>query len=225
MMLWIDQIEFFILNSLQVVFDQFGWWGVLGMMAFENLTNLTPSEVVLGFAGWMLIEAHDLPFITIFKGGLFAGLGSLIGASGAYWISRLGGRPLIDRMARWVRLDPKHITRAEAQFQRFGNSVVFFGRMVPGVRTLISFPAGLAKMSYLKFVLATFAGAYFWCTLLLGAGFFLGKEWEILSAVMKQYAPYILALAVLIFIVYIFVQNRKRSLTIKRQAFSEEYNK
>ena len=208
-MLWIDQIEFFILNSLQTVFDQFGWWGVLGMMAFENLTNLTPSEVVLGFAGWMLIASHDLPLVTIFMGGLYAAVGSLLGASGAYWVARLGGRPVVDRLARWVRLDPQHITRAEGYFNRLGRGVTFFGRMVPGVRTLISLPAGLAKMSFATFALATFSGAYLWCTLLLGAGFYLGKEWAVLSAIMKQAAPYLLAAGVLAFIIYLYLQNRK----------------
>ncbi len=211
MMTWINQIESLILNSLQALFDQFGWWGVIGMMAFENATGLTPSEVVLGLAGWMLIEAHGLPLVTIFAGGLYAALGSLAGASAAYWAARLGGRPLVDKFASWVRISPELINRAEQQFQRFGRGVVFFGRMVPGVRTLISLPAGLAKMPYPTFVLATFAGAYIWCTFLLGAGYFLGMEWEILSSIMKQYGPYLLAATGLVFAGYLLWQSRKGS--------------
>ena len=204
----LDQIESFILQSLQMVFDQFGWWGVFGMMAFENATTLTPSEVVLGFAGWMLIAAHALPLVVIFKGGLFAAAGSLVGASAAYWVSRLGGRPLIDKLAKLFRIDPEHINKAEKQFQQWGTGVVFFGRMVPGVRTLISFPAGLAKMPFHTFVLVTFSGAYIWCTLLLGAGFFLGKEWSLLSSYVKQLTPYLLGAGLLALLGYWLIKKR-----------------
>ena len=130
-----------------------------------------------------------LPLVVIFKGGLYAAAGSLVGASVAYWVSRLGGRPVIEKLAKLFRIDPAHISRAENQFQKWGTGVVFFGRMIPGVRTLISFPAGLAKMPFHTFVLVTFSGAYIWCTLLLGAGFFLGKEWSLLSSYVKQFTP------------------------------------
>src|SRR5512136_2922167 len=97
---------------LQFIFDRFGWWGVAGMMAFENATTITPSEVILGLAGWMLLAAHGTPVTMIFAGGLYATLGSVVGSSFTYWLARLGGRPVVDRVARWFRIDPHHITRA-----------------------------------------------------------------------------------------------------------------
>lgn len=191
------EIEVRIVNSLQMLFDQFGWMGVSGMLVFENATGLTPSEIILGLAGWMLISAHELPFTTVFLGGLYAATGSSLGASIAYWASRLGGRPLVDRIARYVRIDQAHISKAEQQFHRFGPSLVFFGRVIPMMRTIISIPAGLSRMPFLRFLAWTFAGAYIWCSLLLAAGYLLGNEYHLLSGYVRQYFPFALAAGVL----------------------------
>lgn len=188
----ISQIETWILGWLQTLFDTWGWAGVAGMMAFENFTGITPSEIVLGLAGWMLIAEHELPVSVIFLGGLYATLGSVVGASTAYWTARLGGRPVVERMASWVRIKPAHITKVEQQFNRYGPGLVLIGRMIPGVRTLVSIPAGLARMNFVRFLAATFVGAYFWCTLLIGAGYLLGHEWALISQYVKQSLPYLL---------------------------------
>ena len=85
----LDSIEQTILSALQVIFDQFGWYGVFGLMVFENATGITPSEIILAFAGWMLIERHGIPPSFILLAGFYAGLGSAIGASITYWIACL----------------------------------------------------------------------------------------------------------------------------------------
>jgi len=204
------EIEIRILNSLQIIFDQFGCLGVSGMLVFENATGLTPSEIILGLAGWMLISAHQLPFATVFLGGLYAAIGSSLGASIAYWVSRLGGRPLVNRIARFVRIDAEEIQKAELQFQRWGPGLVFFGRVIPMVRTIISIPAGLSRMPFLRFLAWTFAGAYIWCSLLLSAGFLLGNEYHLLSGYVRQYFPFALAAAGLGIIAIIVWRNRQK---------------
>jgi membrane protein DedA with SNARE-associated domain len=143
----------------------------------------------------------------ILLGGLFAALGSVAGASMAYWAARLGGRPFVDQLARWVRIDQAHIDSTERHFQHWGVKVVFFGRVIPGLRTLVSIPAGLARMNYLKFFIATFSGAYLWCTLLIGVGYILGHEWHLISEYIKLAFPYLAAAAVLALAVY-FMQTR-----------------
>jgi membrane protein DedA with SNARE-associated domain len=189
----LDQLETFILGTLQSVYDQFGWGGVFSMMIFENATGITPSEIVLSLAGWMLIEAHGEHPSVILLGGLYAGFGSAIGASVAYWVARLGGRPVVEKFARWFRIDLKHVEAIDGHVRRWGVGLVLFGRMIPGVRTLVSIPAGLARIPFGTFFAATFAGAYVWCSLLIGAGYLLGHEWMLISQYLKAYFPYLMA--------------------------------
>ncbi len=205
----ITELETIILSAAQTIYDAWGWFGVAMLLAFENATGITPSEIILGLAGWMLISEHQLSPSMIPLGGLYAAIGSVLGASVAYWVARLGGRPLVDRLARWLRIDSAHIDRAENQFHRWGTGLVLVGRVMPGVRTLVSIPAGLARMPFATFFVATFIGAYVWCTLLIGAGYVLGHEWVLISAYVKQFFPYLLAGGFVVLAVYFWFTRRR----------------
>jgi membrane protein DedA with SNARE-associated domain len=204
----ISNLETTILSATQTIYDAWGWFGVAALLTFENATGITPSEIILGLAGWMLISEHQLPVSMIFIGGLYAALGSTLGASITYWASRLGGRPLVDRLIRWVRIDPAHIERAEIQFQRWGTGLVLVGRLMPGIRTLVNIPAGLARMSFATFFAVTLIGSYIWCTLLIGAGYVLGHEWTLISQYLKQYFPYLLAGGMAVIAAYVLLTRR-----------------
>lgn len=204
----INELETTILAATQTIYDAWGWFGVAALLTFENATGIMPSEIILGLAGWMLISAHQLPISMIFVGGLYAAIGSTLGASITYWIARLGGRPIVDKLARWVHIDLAHIARAESQFHRWGAGLVLVGRVMPGIRTLINIPAGLARMPFLTFFIATFIGAYVWCTLLIGAGYVLGHEWTLISQYLKQYFPYLLAGGLTVIAIYVFLTLR-----------------
>jgi membrane protein DedA with SNARE-associated domain len=205
----ITELETIILSAAQTISDAWGWFGVAMLLAFENATGITPSEIILGLAGWMLISEHQLPPSMIPLGGLYAAIGSVLGASVAYWVARLGGRPLVDRLSRWLRIDSAHIDGAENQFHRWGTGLVLVGRVMPGVRTLVSIPAGLARMPFATFFVATFIGAYVWCTLLIGAGYVLGHEWVLISAYVKQFFPYLLASGFVVLAVYFWLTRRR----------------
>jgi membrane protein DedA with SNARE-associated domain len=204
----INELETIILSAAQTIYDAWGWFGVALLLIFENATGITPSEIILGLAGWMLISEHQLPISMIFIGGLYAAIGSTLGASIAYWVARLGGRPLVDKLAHWVRIDSAHIAHAENQFHRWGAGIVLVGRVMPGIRTLINIPAGLARMPFLTFFVATFIGSYTWCTLLIGAGYALGHEWTLISQYLKQYFPYLLVGGLIVIAVYVFLTRR-----------------
>ena len=204
----LDQIEATILSTLQTIFDQFGWVGVVGLMIFENATGITPSEIILAFAGWMLIERHALHPSVIFLGGLYAGLGSAIGASITYWVARVGGRPLIERFAKLFRIDLHYIERVEDQVRKWGAGIVLFGRVLPGIRTLVSIPAGIVRIPFPKFFVATFIGAYIWCTVLIGAGYVLGHEWVLISEYIKTHLPLVFGLGFLAMATYLFYHYR-----------------
>jgi membrane protein DedA with SNARE-associated domain len=207
----IEKLETIILSSVQATYDAMGWFGVALLLVFENATGITPSEIILGLAGWMLIAEHQITPAMIPLGGFYAAVGSVLGASLAYWAARLGGRPLVDKMARWVRIRPAHISRAELQFQRFGAGLVLVGRVIPGIRTLISIPAGLARMNFMKFLAATFVGAYLWCTLLIGCGYMFGHEWPLISSYVKQGFPYLAVGGSLALVGYYMITRKMRN--------------
>lgn len=204
----LDMLEQTILSALQTIFDQFGWLGVFALMVFENATGITPSEIILAFAGWMLIERHGIPPAFIPLGGLYAGLGSTVGASISYWVARIGGRPLVGRFAKIFRIDSLYIERTEEQVRKWGAGIVLIGRVLPGIRTLVSIPAGLVQIPYPKFFLATFIGAYIWCTLLIGAGYILGHEWMLISEYVKTHLPLVLTLGFLVMAAWLVFHYR-----------------
>jgi len=122
--------------------------------------------------------------------------------------------------ARWWTNSPtfsgstsRTSTTLKRYVQRWGIGLVLFGRVIPGIRTLVSIPAGLARVPFLAFFAATFAGAYLWCTLLIGAGYLLGHEWMLISEYVKAYFPYLLAgglSAIALYVLYsyrAFLQN------------------
>jgi len=210
----LDQIEATILSTLQAIFDQFGWMGVFGLMVLENATGVTPNELILTFAGWMLIEHHGIAPSFILLGGVYAGLGSAIGASIIYWVARLGGRPMIDKFAKLFCLKLSLIARAEEQMQKWGVWLVFAGRVLPGIRMLVSIPAGLARIPFVKFFFATFIGAYIWCTLFIGAGYLLGHEWMLISDYIKKHMPLVVLLIALAGSGYLVWRFRDRISTL-----------
>jgi membrane protein DedA with SNARE-associated domain len=212
----ITELETIILSAAQTIYDSWGWLGVAALLTFENATGITPSEIILGLAGWMLIAEHQLPVSMIFIGGLYSAIGSVLGASITYWVARLGGRPLVDKISHWVRIRPAHIARAEQHFQRWGAGLVLGGRVIPGIRTLISIPAGLARMNFPKFLVATFVGAYIWCTLLIGAGYLLGYEWPLISDYVKQSFPYLIVVGILTLVAYLLLTHRARTLALAK---------
>jgi membrane protein DedA with SNARE-associated domain len=204
----LDAFEQTVLSALQVIFDQFGWFGVFGLMIFENATGIMPSEIILAFAGWMLIERHGIPASFILLAGLYAGLGSTIGASIPYWLARVGGRPLIYRFASLFRIRLSYIDGIENQCRKWGAGIVLVGRLIPGIRTLISIPAGLIRIPFPKFFLATLAGAYIWCTVLIGAGYLLGQEWQLIGDYLRAHLPLLFMLGVVIPLAYLVYQYR-----------------
>jgi membrane protein DedA with SNARE-associated domain len=205
-----EQVEQLILGTLQSIYDQFGWLGVSVMMALENATGFSSSEAVLGLAGWLLISAHELPFGMVFIGGLFAMLGSLVGASLAYWIGRLGGRPLVTRMMRWMRVSPHYLDKSEEIVHRYGSGIILVGRLVPFLRTFISMPAGMLRMNFLVFLVNTAIGAYIWCTGWIAIGYLLGHEWALVGELLKQYLPAIFFAGMLVAL-GMLVWQRKRA--------------
>jgi membrane protein DedA with SNARE-associated domain len=174
----ISGIEDSLLDLIRNVYDAISWPGVIVMMALETVIFLIPSEAVMTFAGWLLIKdkGHGVEWIPL--AGVLGGIGSTIGSIFFYYVGVWGGRPILARYGRYVFISPDDVDKAEVFFNRWGNWAVFFGRMVPLVRSFISIPAGVARMNLWQFTVYTFAGSVIWATFLAWLGYKLGENWE-----------------------------------------------
>ena len=176
------------------VIVSFGYWGVVFLMVAENLFPPIPSEVILPLAGF-LVWRGDLGFVPVLGVSI---LGSLLGAFILYSLGRWGGRELVLRHARLLRVKEAELDRADDWFDRYGGVVVLVGRLVPGVRSVVSIPAGMAEMPLGQFALLTTLGSSVWNALLIGAGWTLGENWERVSHfvdLVSNYALVVLLLA------------------------------
>jgi len=158
--------------------ERAGPWGVGLAMALDGACLPLPSEMILPLGGYLASQGRvSLPGIT-----LVANLGLASGSLLAYLGGRWGGRPLLLRLGRWLGFGPGDLARAEEWFSRWGPLAVFTCRFVPGLRTLVSIPAGIAGMPLGPFLGYTFLGALPWTFAFTYAGFLLGSHWERLAA-------------------------------------------
>lgn len=150
-----------------------GYLGIFLAMLVEGIFTPIPSELIMPFAGYVAYTGELNFFLVILVGSFGAVLGSTI----AYSLALKLGRPLIDRYGIFFGLDDEKMASAERWFKRWGVWGIFIGHSLPGIRSVISFPAGLAKMDLKKFMTFTFAGALVWNTVLVTAGYTLGENW------------------------------------------------
>ena len=114
----------------------------------------------------------------------------------------------MNRFANLFHIHLSYIEKIEEQCRKWGAGIVLVGRLIPGVRTLVSIPAGLVRIPFPKFFLATFAGAYVWCTILIGAGYVLGHEWQLISDYIKTHLPLVFTLGILLVLAYLAYHYR-----------------
>ncbi|MFF0988460.1 DedA family protein [Kocuria nitroreducens] len=158
------------------VMEAIGAPGAGLLVALENLFPPLPSEVILPLAGFTASQGSFSLGAVIF----WATLGSAVGAVALYWIgAALGRRRLREIVDRMPLVDLHDLDRTEAWFERHGRAAVFFGRMIPVFRSLISVPAGIERMSFGAFVLLTTAGSLIWNTIFVLAGYYLGENWHV----------------------------------------------
>ncbi|MGQ0535000.1 MAG: DedA family protein [Methanobacteriota archaeon] len=151
-----------------------GYSGLFVMMLLESTAAPIPSEAVMPFAGFLVVEGR----FTVAGAMLASSLGSLAGSLLSYYLGATAGRAVILHWGRFVLLRPKHLADTESFFARHGGGAVFWGRFVPVVRHLISIPAGMARMPLAPFTAATVVGASAWNGFLLYVGMAFRERWE-----------------------------------------------
>ncbi len=192
------------MEALSVYFlDFIASWGYVAiavLMAAENACIPIPSELILGFAGFLIFSGQ-----LSFGPALLAGMvGGLAGSIFAYAVGHYGGRQFVDTYGHYILVKPSHVDIAQNWFDKYGLKAVFFSRMLPVVRTFISLPAGFAHVDMKKFVLCTIAGSLPWTALILTAGVALGQSWKLMLAWGHQASLIFVAVcAVVIAVLYI----------------------
>ncbi|MHB1246117.1 MAG: DedA family protein [Sulfuriferula sp.] len=194
----------FIAWLLATVHD-WGYAGIFILMALESTVLPVPSELVLIPAGYLAYQGHlSLPLVLI-----SATLGCLAGASLNYAFALWVGRPFLERYGKYFFVRPALLHKTDVFFERHGKISTFTGRLIPGIRHLISLPAGLARMNIVAFALYTSLGAGLWSTVLTLLGYFIGGN----ELLLKEYVKY-LSVGVIIFVVLaitIYWQWQKRN--------------
>ncbi|MFD1019533.1 DedA family protein [Thalassobacillus hwangdonensis] len=196
---------------LTEIMSEYGYMGIMFLIAFENIFPPIPSEVILTFGGFMT-TASDL---TIFGVVISATAGSVIGAVVLYMIglqldvARL--EKITDRWGHILRLKKNDIHKADAWFDKYGPWTVFFCRFVPLIRSLISIPAGMSNMNVGLFLLFTSLGTLIWNVVLVYLGASLGGSWDVIVEYMDIYARviYILLFILVSILIIVFVKRRR----------------
>ena len=197
---WLAQVITAIIAAL-------GYPGVFLLMALESCGVPAPSEVIMPFAGF-LVAAGKLSFWWVV---IFGTLGNLAGSLAAYWIGRAGGRPLLEKYGKYILISGYDLDAADGWFRKYGDITVLVGRLLPVVRTYISFPAGVAEMSQKKFVFYTLAGSLPWSILFTYLGVKLGSHWESVRQFFHNFDLLIIGLLILAAGLYIWrhLKNKK----------------
>ncbi|MBI2658905.1 DedA family protein [Candidatus Woesearchaeota archaeon] len=182
-----------------------GYFGLFILMALESMIAPVPSEVVMPFAGYLVLQNRFNFWIAV----LASGLGSLFGSLASYYMGAYLGRPFVLKFGKYLLLEEEHLEWAEKWFKKQGEKTIFISRFVPVVRHLISIPAGIAKMPMKKFLAYTFAGAAIWNLILLYAGFKLGEHWGKIHEFSKE-LDIIFVIAVVLFFAYFIWKHHKR---------------
>ena len=183
----------------------YGYFAVALLMAMENACIPIPSELILGFAGY-LIFADQMTFTGAMTAVM---IGGMVGSIFAYLVGSYGGRKFVDKYGKYFLIKKSHVDLAQRWFDKYGIRAVFFSRMLPVVRTFISLPAGFARVNFKAFLFYTFAGSLPWTALILWLGMLFGENWKKLLELGHE-ASIIVVIAILI-VVGIYIYKRKKN--------------
>lgn len=202
-------IEDALLDFITKTYETIGWPGVFLLMALETVVFPIPSEAVMPLAGWKLIEEKGRSWIWLPLAGAIGGAGSTAGGVGVYYVSKVLGEPFLRKYGKWVLISHDDLDTADRFFDRWGMWAVFFGRMVPLVRTLVSVPAGVTGMPVVQFTIFTFMGSFVWAVALAYGGYTLGENYEDIRTWMEpvQYPVALILAALVVWYVYRHVKK------------------
>lgn len=189
--------------------DSLGYLGIGLLMFLENLFPPIPSELIMPLAG-LTVAQGKLQFAPVVVAGV---VGTVLGALPWYYAGKILGeqrlKRLADRYGKWLTISSKDITEAKRWFDKHGGKAVFFCRIVPGVRTLISLPAGISNMHLVPFLLYSTLGTLLWVGLLTYAGYALGENYALVEEYLAPVSKIVLIALIVAFVVWVVRRNKK----------------
>jgi membrane protein DedA with SNARE-associated domain len=193
-------------NFFSNIIYEIGYVGVMVLMAMESMIFPVPSEAVMPFTGFLVYE-EKFSWIGVF---IFSTLGSIIGSSISYLMGLYGGRAFILKYGKYFLLEKEHLEITEKFFSKYGEITILISRFIPVVRHLISIPAGMARMNFMKFIIFTTIGASAWNMFLAYVGYILKSNWKEIMKYSKVF-DLIVILAIFLLSVYFLYKQFKKS--------------
>lgn len=178
----LEQIITAVATWIMDVISAMGYGGVVLLMAIESACIPLPSEIIMPFAGFLVSKGE----MTLFGIAMAGAIGCVVGSIPAYYLGMFGGRPLAEKYGKYVLVSKKDLDMADRWFKNHGEIIIFIARLLPGVRTFIAFPAGVARMNMTRFIVYTFVGSFIWCWALGYIGMKAGENWTQLSGYFHQ---------------------------------------
>ncbi len=191
-------------NLVDLIFD-WGYLGIFIMMAIESSFIPFPSEIVLVPAGY-LASKGDMTIGMIMSAALG---GSMVGAFINYYLALTLGRKILKKYGKYFFIKENALEKMDGYFKKHGHISTFTGRLIPGIRQLISIPAGLARMNLVEFSIFTAFGAGIWALILTLMGYFIGENQELIDTYLKQITMSIVAILVVVGFIYYRYQTKK----------------
>jgi len=191
---------------------QLGYTGIFFLMILESALIPIPSEIIMPFSGFLSSTGRLDPLLVTLSGSL----GNLVGSVLTYYLGIKAGRKFILRYGRYILFKKEHLESTENLFERYGDRISFAGRLLPGIRTYVSLPAGIGKTNFTKFVAYTFAGSLIWNSVLTYVGMSLGSNWKNID----KYSTYLdvaALLAVAVFVTWFVYKTKRKTKAITKE--------
>ncbi len=206
----------FIGNAKNTI-SSWGYGGVFGLMVLESSSLPVPSEIILPFSGFLVSKGQLDFWITLLVATCAAIVGSLVD----YFIGLKGVEVLTKhRILGKVLFSVDQLTFASKWFNKYGSLTIFLSRLIPGIRTLISFPAGAARMPLAKFLVFTIAGCILWNSILIYVGYYLGTNWTEVAGISHYILIAVVVSLAAIIVIYLTVRKRKRKVQVNQISLS-----
>lgn len=200
-----------LVNWITSTMEALGYFGIGFLMFMENLFPPIPSELIMPLAGFTVSKGNMNFQYAVLAGVIGTILGTLLWYYAGLWIGEKRIAELADRYGRWIGVSGADIDKANRWFYRHGSKAVLLGRLVPGVRTLISLPAGLSGMRMAPFLFYSTVGTTIWTAALTYAGYVLGDNYELVDEYLAPVSKIVAAAIVVTFAVWVVRRKKARS--------------